>query len=101
VAVERKVAFGVHRGIDAAPAALGQVAESVTVRAEELVERDWWRKGRCRSKVLSERKRPGGCCEWYSGWGRMQRQGQVQVREREREQGLKQERVQEQKQELA
>lgn len=77
--VERKVAFGVDRGIDAAPAVLAQVAESVTVRAEELVEQDWWHKGRCRSKVLSERRRPGGCCEWYSEWGRMQRRGQVQA----------------------
>lgn len=60
-------AFEVGTEVGAAPVVLGQVVGSVTAGAETPVVEDWTRRVRCRSRVLSERRRPGGCCEWY--WG--------------------------------
>lgn len=77
-AVEVEVAFEGHREIDAALVLQVQAEESVTA-AEEPVEQGYWRKERCRSKESSERRRLGGCCEWHSVWGKMQRQELAQV----------------------
>lgn len=66
------MASEVGREIGAVPAVLDQLAESVTAGAETPAEEGWRRRARYRSKGLSEQRRPGGCCEWYSGWGKMQ-----------------------------
>lgn len=53
--------------IVAAPAVLDQVVESATAGAATPGGEDWKRRVRCRSRAWSERRRPEGCCEWYSG----------------------------------
>lgn len=60
-------AFEVGMELGAASAVLGQAVEAVTAGAETPVAEDWKRRVRCRLRVLSERTRPGGCCEWYLG----------------------------------
>lgn len=59
--------FEVGTEAGAAPEVLGQAVASGTAEYETPVAEGWKRTVRCRSRVLSERRRPGGCCGWYSG----------------------------------
>lgn len=80
MAAETNGPFEVDRGIGAAAlavlVALARVVGSATAGAGSFAGEDRLHKGMCRSRESSWQKLPGDCCEWYSGWGKMQVQGQ-------------------------
>ena len=54
------------------PGVLARAVEFATADAEESAPEGRRRKVRYRSRESSGQRPPGGCCEWYSEWGKMQ-----------------------------
>ena len=67
------VPFEVDRETGVAePVVLARAVGFATADAEEPAREDRRRKVRYRSTESSGQRPPGGCCEWYSEWGKMQ-----------------------------